>query len=127
MSDINATAREIHEWAVSKGWWDDRIKPDYNGETGEDIEPPTNQTLAMLMLVNTELAEAAEAVRKHDVNATWVDEETNSPEGFPVEIADAVIRLFDLAHGYGIDLAEEIEHKMAYNQKRPYRHGKKRA
>jgi NTP pyrophosphatase (non-canonical NTP hydrolase) len=35
-----------------------------------------------------------------------------------VELADAVIRIFDLAGAYGMDLGEAIAEKMAYNQSR---------
>jgi NTP pyrophosphatase (non-canonical NTP hydrolase) len=35
-----------------------------------------------------------------------------------VELADAVIRIFDIAGAYGMDLGEAIAEKMAYNQSR---------
>jgi len=41
------------------------------------------------------------------------------------EIADAVIRLVELAATYNIDLDWHVAAKMAYNEKREYRHGKK--
>lgn len=47
------------------------------------------------------------------------------PEGFGIELADAVIRIFDLAEALGIDLQTQIELKMNYNEGRPYKHGKK--
>lgn len=50
---------------------------------------------------------------------------TAKPEGFPVELADVMIRLMDLAERMGIDLAEMINIKMAYNATRPYRHGRR--
>lgn len=46
------------------------------------------------------------------------------PEGVPVEIADVVIRLFDYAGTYGIDLEYEVLRKMSYNGTRPYKHGR---
>lgn len=49
------------------------------------------------------------------------------PCGFPSELADVVIRCFDLASIMGIDLATAILEKMRYNETRPYRHGGKAA
>lgn len=66
-----------------------------------------------LMLVVTELAEAVEAVDKDD------------RENFREEIADALIRLLDIADSSGMDVDAEIEKKMEANWKRPIKHGKK--
>ena len=65
-----------------------------------------------LMLVVTELAEAMEALRQPDRG------------NFPEEIADAVIRLFDICDAVHIDLEDEIASKMEKNARRPFRHGK---
>lgn len=47
------------------------------------------------------------------------------PEGIPAELADVVIRCFDMADYYGIDLESAIIEKHYYNKSRPYKHGKK--
>ena len=47
------------------------------------------------------------------------------PEGFPIEIADAIIRLFHIGHAVGIDLNAVIEQKLTYNKTRPDKHGRK--
>ena len=44
---------------------------------------------------------------------------------FEDEIADTVIRIFDMCEGFGIDLERHIELKLEYNRTRPYKHGKK--
>lgn len=49
------------------------------------------------------------------------------PEGFGIELADAVIRIGDLAARMGIDLSAAIVLKHEYNKTRPHRHGNKRA
>ncbi len=50
--------------------------------------------------------------------------EDGKPEGLPSELADIVIRVADNCHALGIDLEAAILRKMAYNEKRPYKHGK---
>lgn len=56
----------------------------------------------------------------------------NKPEGFLIELADAVIRIGQLAQaivdangGTRIDLQDAIAIKMDYNATRPYLHGKR--
>lgn len=68
--------------------------------------------LGKLMLVVTEVAEAAEAVRHQDI------------ENFEEEIADTFIRLLDICGTMGIDPEEIILRKMATNLERPHKHGK---
>ena len=41
------------------------------------------------------------------------------------EIADAMIRLFDIAGIYNINLDWHVQAKMEYNKTRPYKHGKR--
>ena len=69
--------------------------------------------LEKLMLVVTEVAEAAEAWRN------------DSTFGFDEEIADTFIRLMDICGSLGIDIEVEIGEKMAENENRPYLHGKR--
>ncbi|MBQ9917399.1 MAG: hypothetical protein IJO71_09415 [Microbacterium sp.] len=58
----------------------------------------------------------------------WVDSQPiqglHKPEGVPSEIADIVIRCLDFADNFGFDLGDIIAEKMAYNQTRPYKHGR---
>lgn len=125
--NIKETAAAIHAINKEKGFWD---KPK---ETG-----------TLLMLVTSELAEALEADRKNKrAEPFWIKSVLgegitweNNPEilkemflrdikdTFQDEIADAVIRLFDLAEGSGIDLEFHIKHKMEYNKTRERLHGK---
>ena len=43
------------------------------------------------------------------------------------EIADIIIRAFDTAHEFGVDIAKAVRTKMLYNASRPLRHGGKLA
>lgn len=108
---------EIHALAVSKGWYD-CVDVDHPERLSPDFFP------AKLALVHSELSEALEAYRKHGLPLPWY--EPNMGEGsIPEELADAVIRIMDLAGLLHIDLEAVILPKHAYNQKRPYRHGGK--
>ena len=92
-----------HGQARAAGWWTDLA-------TGRDKERNVGEAL---MLVTTELAEALEGFRKslHDPHLPKRD-------NYTVEIADALIRLFDLAGGTCIDLPGAFEEKMRYNARR---------
>ena len=105
--EIKATQQKIYATAKSKGWYDKE-------RTFGDV----------ITLVHSELSEAYEEYRNgHEMVAIRI--EKGKPEGIPVELADAVIRIFDCAEHYGIDLEAAIELKMWYNEKREYRHGNK--
>ena len=47
-------------------------------------------------------------------------------EGIPIELADVIIRVLDMACDLGIDIEAAVEAKMAYNATRPHMHGGKR-
>lgn len=102
---INELVSRAHENAVRHGFWD---------------KPPEFGTA--IALIHSELSEALEEHREGK-NAYYV--ENGKPEGYAVELADAVIRIADLCGALGIDLEEVIAKKMGYNESRPYRHGKK--
>lgn len=99
---------EVHSLAKSKGWWDGGDR-----NVGE-----------MLMLVTTEIAEAMEAYRDGDMELRIA--ESGKPEGFTVELADAIIRIFDLADALDLPLEQAMKVKHEYNKTRPYRHGGKK-
>lgn len=72
------------------------------------------ETGTMLMLVVSEIAEAMEGDRKG-----LMDDHLPNRKMFEVELADAVIRIFDLAGREGIDLGGALVEKLMYNQNRP--------
>lgn len=124
--DLKETARQIHENAKAKGFW--------------DKEPNTGEKL---MLIVSEVAEAMEADREgnyydqgsnddHDIrhseynNEEWeVWFKKYVKNKFEDELADAMIRIMDFAAYKGIDLEWHIKAKMRYNSMRPHMHGKK--
>jgi len=83
----------------------------------------------VLALAHSELSEALEEWRNgypldHIYTASPDDPK---PLGFPIELADLLIRIFDNCVGWGIDIEEALRLKMAFNKGRAYRHGGKRA
>ena len=72
-----------------------------------------------IALVHSELSEALEADRKD-----LMDDKLPDREGREVELADAMIRIFDLAGRYQMDLGGALVAKIAFNASRPYKHGK---
>ena len=94
---------EIHENAVLHGWWDGVSTP----EEKHKLIPEK------LLLIITEVAEATEDYRNGSMD-TFLGA-GGKPEGFWVEVADAVIRILDLCGHEGYDLAGAIQEKLAYN------------
>jgi NTP pyrophosphatase (non-canonical NTP hydrolase) len=96
--------------AARNGFWDRR--PD-------GTEPTVPEKL---MLICCEISEAMEEWRKGPGHVDYVKD--GKPEGIAVELADAVIRILDLAQRLDVDLADVIRRKMEYNDTRPFKHGK---
>ena len=122
--NIKEISKEIHQNNIDKGFWEDKESKN----VGE-----------VLMLCVSELSEALEAHRKGKFanillfkNYTIDAQEPFEPnfrlyikDTFEDEIADTVIRLFDLCEGFGIDLETHIRLKTDFNKTRPFKHGKK--
>jgi NTP pyrophosphatase (non-canonical NTP hydrolase) len=97
---------ECHQAAKTAGWW---IDP----KTGASITDNPYCFSSKLCLVHSEISEAMEGDRKD-----LMDDKLPHRKMREVELADAVIRIFDMAGAYQMDLAGAIAEKMFYNQSR---------
>lgn len=95
---LNRLARTTHD--ANRTWWLDPA-------TGELIVPNIPEKL---MLIVSELAEGMEGYRKG-----LKDDHLPHYDMLSVELADALIRIFDLCGYLGINIGEIFEAKMAYN------------
>lgn len=95
-----------HGAAKQAGWWKDI-------HTGEDVIGRPHCVGEKLMLIVSEVAEAMEGHRKN-LN----DDKLPHRKMIEVELADAVIRIFDLAGALNLDLGGAIAEKMAFNATR---------
>jgi NTP pyrophosphatase (non-canonical NTP hydrolase) len=99
--ELNRLAGVCHAGNIN--WWKDL-------DTGELKERNTGE---LLMLCVSELAEAMEGHRKN-----LPDDKLPHRSMFEVELADCLIRIFDLAGARGLDLGGAFVEKMDYNARR---------
>lgn len=99
--NLNNYAADCHQANIK--WWE-------NPTTGEAIE--RNKGM-LLMLIVSEIAECMEGERKD-----LMDDKLPHRKMAEVELADALIRIFDYAGAYGYDLEGAYQEKMAYNAQR---------
>ena len=102
---VAALVALCHNAARDGGWWTDL-------NTGESLIGKRNVP-EMLCLVHSEVSEAMEGYRKN-----LMDTHLPQRHMFEVELADAIIRIADLAGAFGFDLGATIVEKVAYNRKR---------
>lgn len=116
----NSLTSICHGLARRSGWWSD--DPDMqrlialaeeNGLSKPMKKLLGLRTVTRLMLIVSELGEGMEHHRKGTK-----DDHLPQFDGLTVELADAAIRIFDMAGGEGLPLADALAEKLLYNQAR---------
>ena len=92
-----------HQRSVDAGWYTD-------AKTGQPMQRNVGE---MLALIHSEISEALEGYRKK-----LMDDHLPDRCMIEVELADAMIRIADLAGYLNLDIGGAIDEKLAYNLKR---------
>lgn len=100
---ITQVQDRIHRSCVDAGWYTDL-------STGKRMQRNVPE---MLALIHSEISEALEGYRK-----MLMDDHLPERLMIEVELADAVIRIMDLAGYLDLDLGAAVREKFAYNQTR---------
>ena len=132
IESFNALATEAHDTAVSKGWWDSEDAVLLRAIASSD--PAFSKVLMslaskleakndgeMIALMHSELSEALEALR----HGNPPDDKIPEFSGVEAELADVIIRIFDLCSQRGWRVAEALVAKMEMNKSRSVKHGGK--
>lgn len=127
-STINDLSQSIYEHNTKVGWWDDLEKlrsemknvldfiddEDHKSEVLNSINTSINLIITQkLALIHSEISEALEGLRE-DLK----DDHLPQYHMFVVELADALIRILDLAGAFNIPIGNIMVEKWDYNTKR---------
>ena len=104
-----------HAASFDAGWWrDPKTGMDLRQEAREGTRFGKALVAEKLCLIHSEVSEAMEGARK-----SLPDDKLPHRSMIEVELADAIIRIGDLAGALGLDLGGAIAEKMAFNAVRP--------
>jgi NTP pyrophosphatase (non-canonical NTP hydrolase) len=118
IKEFKRVQKQMYKISADHGFHDQDYMPGDDYYTNEYMA----QVSQRLMLTVSEISEALEALRHGNPPDSHIPKFT----GFEAELADAAIRLMDLAEITKSRLAEAIIAKAAYNSKRPKMHGGKK-
>lgn len=115
---INLLSRTAHNTAVEHGFYAEHSELMHTLE-GNDADmrlveaAERDFVLAAIAKISSECGEAVAAIQHGEEEDKIVE-----------ELADVIIRTFDLCGFLDADLGETLVRKMQYNKTRPYKHGK---
>ena len=112
--NVDFLVETCHGASRNAGWWHDlKIDIDLREEACRGSRFGKALVAEKLCLIHSEVSEAMEGHRKD-----MVDEKLPEFDAITVELADALIRIFDLGGALDLDLGGAIVEKMAYNATR---------
>lgn len=137
---LNSLCEDIHKENAAKGFWDapkeiQDLAAAFSPADADEYSPSQKQFAAikavvdkfsqrnhgeLLALITYEVSEALEADRKD-----LMDDKLPARKGLEVELADALIRILDMAGGLKLDLGGAMIEKLEFNRSREHKHGKK--
>ena len=101
---LNDLAAKCHKNSADHGFWD-------------GLDPfDVGVVLSKLCLIHSEVSEACEGIR-HEVP-------DKAKGGLAEELADVIIRCFDLAEARGLNIEQAVVNKISVNEAREFMHGK---
>lgn len=104
-SSVDHLVEVCHKASKDAGWWTDK--------QGNPIQDNPYAFSNKLCLIHSEISEAMEGNRRGAM-----DDHLPHRTMQEVELADAIIRICDLAGAYDMDLGGAVAEKMHYNQSR---------
>ena len=148
LEDVDAFIESLedacYQAAHRNGWHKDYPQRDQYDDDKAYLKAHLNWTIAKLFLIVDEACEGGNELRSGRAatdtyykderpgpltgrlytEQLWLDGVPQyKPEGLPSELADILIRTFDLAGVLGINLGQAVVGKLLYNARRGERHG----
>jgi hypothetical protein len=114
--DLNHMRDVVDELNTHVGWREksDQIRYILAHNAPELVPVFENYLIGtMIALIHSELSEALEAQRKN-----LMDDHLPNRKGIEAELADAIIRIFDLSAQQGLDIGGAVVEKFLYNMNR---------
>ena len=132
---LNELASAALDLTTRKGFHEteDQLNAAVSGRPELETEVRSLLVARRLALIQSEISEALEACRKNkhaDIQSFQAEGQTKEAfekhvkDSFEDELADALIRILELAATENIDIDTHVSAKMKYNAQRPYKFGK---